>query len=67
LKHSDVIVTVASTIAIEASIRHAGGGRSFDGETPEEFSKSARRYCKFTHYANITVQPAVAETPEALG
>ena len=69
LRHSDVIVTVASTIAIEASIFDTPVvDVSFDGETPEEFSKSARRYYKFTHYANITRAGAapVAETPEAL-
>ena len=69
LRHSDVIVTVASTIAIEASIFDTPVvDVSFDGETPEEFSKSARRYYRFTHYANITRAGAapVAETPEAL-
>jgi hypothetical protein len=69
LRHSDVVVTVASTIAIEASIFDTPVvDVSFDGETPVEFAKSARRYYKFTHYANITRQGAapVAETPEAL-
>ena len=69
LRHSDVIVTVASTIAIEASIFDTPVvDVSFDGETPSEFAKSARRYYKFTHYANITRQGAVsvAETPEAM-
>ena len=69
LRHSDVVVTVASTIAIEASIFDTPVvDVSFDGETPEEFAKSARRYYQFTHYANITRQGAapVAETPEAL-
>ena len=69
LRHSDVIVTVASTIAIEASIFDTPVvDVSFDGETPEEFSKSARRYYRFTHYANVTRAGAapVAETPEAL-
>ena len=69
LRHSDVIVTVASTIAIEASIFDTPViDVSFDGETPSEFVKSARRYYKFTHYANITRQGAapVADTPEAL-
>jgi len=69
LRHSDVIVTVASTIAIESSIFDTPVvDVSFDGETPEEFSKSARRYYRFTHYANITRAGAapVADTPEAL-
>ena len=69
LRHSDVIVTVASTIAIEASIFDTPVvDVSFDGETPTEFAKSARRYYRFTHYANITRQGAapIAETPEAL-
>ena len=69
LRHSDVIVTVASTIAIEASIFDTPVvDVSFDGDTPEEFSKSARRYYQFTHYANITRAGAapVADTPEAL-
>ena len=69
LRHSDVIVTVASTIAIEASIFDTPiVDVSFDGETPSEFAKSARRYYKFTHYANITRQGAapIADTPEAL-
>jgi CDP-glycerol glycerophosphotransferase (TagB/SpsB family) len=69
LRHSDVVVTVASTIAIEASIFDTPViDISFDGETPAEFAKSARRYYQFTHYANITRQGAapVADTPEAL-
>jgi len=69
LRYSDVVVTVASTIAIEASIFDTPiVDVSFDGEAPEEFSKSARRYYRFTHYANITRAGAapVAETPEAL-
>ena len=69
LRHSDVIVTIASTIAIEASIFDTPVvDVSFDGETPEEFSKSARRYYQFTHYANITRAGAapVADTPEGL-
>ena len=69
LRHSDVVVTVASTIAIEASIFDTPViDVSFDGETPVEFAQSARRYYKFTHYANITRQGAapIADTPEAL-
>ena len=69
LRYSDVIVTVASTIAIEASIFDTPVvDVAFDGETPVEFAKSARRYYKFTHYANVTRKGAapVAETPESL-
>jgi len=69
LRHSDVIVTVASTIGVEASIFDTPVvDVSFDGETPLPFEKSARRYYRFTHYANITRQGAVrvAETPEQL-
>ena len=69
LRHSDVVVTIASTIAIEASIFDTPVvDVSFDGEAPEEFAKSARRYYKFTHYANITRRGAapIADTPESL-
>jgi CDP-glycerol glycerophosphotransferase (TagB/SpsB family) len=69
LRHSDVVVTVASTIAIEASIFDTPVvDVSFDGETPVEFAKSARRYYRFTHYANITRRGAAptADTPESL-
>jgi hypothetical protein len=69
LRHSDVIVTVASTIAIEASIFDTPVvDVSFDGEAPTEFVKSVRRYYQFTHYANISRQGAapVAETPVQL-
>jgi hypothetical protein len=65
LRHSDVIVNVASTIAIEASIFDTPVVNvSFDGETESEFARSARRYYRFTHYANITRHQAVrvAET-----
>jgi len=69
LRHSDVIVTAASTIAIEASIFDTPVvDVAFDGETPTEFVKSVRRYYQFTHYANITRQGAapIAETPAQL-
>jgi hypothetical protein len=67
--HSDVVVNVASTIAIEASIFDTPVVNvSFDGETPSEFARSARRYYRFTHYVNITRHHAVrvAERPEEL-
>jgi len=61
LRHSDVVVTVASTIAIEASIFDTPVvDVSFDGETPVDFAMSARRYYRFTHYANITRAGAAA-------
>ena len=69
LRYSDVIVTAASTIAIEASIFDTPiVDVAFDGEAPTEFVKSVRRYYQFTHYSNITRQGAapVAHTPEEL-
>lgn len=67
--HSDVVVNVASTIAIEAAIFDTPVVNvSFDAEAPSEFARSARRYYRFTHYQNITRHGAVrvAETPEQL-
>jgi hypothetical protein len=69
LRHSDVIVNVASTLAIEAAIFDTPVVNiAFDGEEPSPFERSARRYYRFTHYVNITRHNAVrvAETPEAL-
>ena len=69
LRYSDVVVNVASTIAIEAAIFDAPVVNvAFDGEAKVEFAKSARRYYRFTHYANITRHGAVkvAWTPEEL-
>jgi hypothetical protein len=69
LRHSDVIVNVASTIAIEAAIFDTPVVNvSFDGETPSEWTQSARRYYHFTHYANVTGRGAVrvAERPHEL-
>jgi CDP-glycerol glycerophosphotransferase (TagB/SpsB family) len=60
LRHSDVIVNVASTIAIEAAIFDTPVVNiAFDGETASPFAKSARRYYRFTHYQNITRHNAV--------
>jgi len=54
MRHSDVVVQVASTIAIEASIVDTPVVNvSFDGEQPSEFARSARRYLRFTHFANV--------------
>jgi CDP-glycerol glycerophosphotransferase (TagB/SpsB family) len=69
MRHSDVVVNVASTIAIEASIFDTPVVNvSFDGEAPSPFERSARRYYRFTHYVNITRHHAVrvADTPEQL-
>jgi CDP-glycerol:poly(glycerophosphate) glycerophosphotransferase len=66
MRHSDVAVNVASTIAIEACVFDTPVVNiSFDGAQPDEYVKSARRYYRFTHYANITRHNAarVAETP----
>ena len=55
LQHSDVIVNVASTIAVEAAIFDTPVVNvAFDGEREAEFARSARRYYHFTHYANVT-------------
>jgi hypothetical protein len=60
LRHSDVIVNVASTIAIEAAIFDTPVVNiAFDGEQEESFPRSARRYYQFTHYVNITRHGAV--------
>ena len=70
MRHSDVVVNVASTIAIEAAIFDTPVVNvSFDGETPSEFVRSARRYYRFTHYVNITRHDAarVAEHAGAAG
>jgi hypothetical protein len=69
LRHSDVVVNVASTIAIEAAIFDTPVVNvSFDGEQPSEFARSARRYYRFTHYVNVTRHDAVrvAEHPGQL-
>ena len=69
LRHSDVVVQVASTIAIEASIFDTPVVNvSFDGGQPAEWARSARRYLRFTHFVNVTRHGAVrlAETPEQM-
>ena len=69
MRFSDVVINVASTIAIEAAIFDTPVVNiAFDGETPSDWVKSARRYYRFTHYVNITRHGAVqvAESPEAL-
>jgi CDP-glycerol glycerophosphotransferase (TagB/SpsB family) len=69
MRHSDVIVNVASTLAIEAAIVDTPVVNvAFDGEEPAPFHRSARRYYRFTHYVNITRHDAVrvADTPPQL-
>jgi hypothetical protein len=69
MRHSDVVVNVASTLAIEAAIFDTPVVNiSFDGEAAAEWERSARRYYRFTHYVNITRHQAVrvAESPEQL-
>ena len=69
MRHSDVVVNVASTLAIEAAIFDTPVVNvSFDGETPSPWVRSARRYYRFTHYTNITRHDAVrvADTPQQL-
>jgi len=69
MAHSDVVVQVASTIAIEASIFDTPVVNvSFDGEMPSPFVRSARRYTQFTHFVNILNRGAVrdARTPEEM-
>jgi hypothetical protein len=69
LHYSDVVVNVASTIAIESAIFDTPVVNvSFDGEQPSEFARSARRYYRFTHYVNVTRHNAVrvAEHPAQL-
>lgn len=51
LKHSDVIVNVASTIAIEAAAMDTPVVNiAFDGGDDRLFYDSARRYYEYTHY-----------------
>jgi hypothetical protein len=69
MRHSDVVVNVASTLAIEAAIFDTPVVNvSFDGESPSDWVRSSRRYYRFTHYVNITRHDAVrvAEDPAAL-
>lgn len=69
MRYSDVVINVASTLAIEAAIFDTPVVNiAFDGETPAIWERSAKRYYRFTHYVNITRQGAVrvAEEPRAL-
>src|SRR5207247_7118543 len=65
MHHSDVVVNVASTLAIEAAIVDTPVVNiAFDGEAPSEWTRSARRYYRFTHYVNITRHGAVQVVEE---
>jgi len=69
MAHSDVVISVVSTISIEAAIFDTPIiNVAFDGEQPEPFARSARRYFRFTHFANVLRHEpgSVAETPEQL-
>lgn len=69
MHHSDVIVQVSSTIAIEASIFDTPVVNiAFDGDTTLPFARSATRYTHFTHWRNISATGAVREasTPEQM-
>jgi hypothetical protein len=58
--YADVVVNVASTIAIEACIFDTPVVNiCFDGPGETPFVKSAKRYYSFTHYVNITKRGAV--------
>jgi hypothetical protein len=69
LCHADVVVNVASTIAIEACIFDTPVVNiNFDGPDESPYVKSARRYYSFTHYVNITNRGAVrvATSPDEM-
>ncbi len=69
MRHSDVVVQVVSTIAIEAAIFDTPVVNiSFDGPDALPFVRSAKRYTEFTHWANIAQNGAIrdASTPEAM-
>ena len=60
LCYADVVVSVASTITIEACIVDTPVVNvNFDGPSESPYVKSARRYYAFTHYANVTARNSV--------
>jgi hypothetical protein len=60
LAHADVVVNVASTIAIEAAICDTPVVNiGFDGEQELDFLDSARRYYRYTHYKPLVDAGAV--------
>ena len=67
LAHSDVVVNVASTIAIEAAMCDTPiVNIGFDGATRRPFLDSAARYYRYTHYRPLVEARAVrvAKSPE---
>ncbi len=69
LKHSDAIVNVASTIAIEAAVLDTPVVNiAFDGNDEKPFLDSARRFYQYTHYKPLVDIGAVnvAPSPSAL-
>jgi hypothetical protein len=69
LKHSDVIVNVASTIAIEAAIMDTPVVNiAFDGHDEKPFLDSSRRFYVYTHYKPLVDAGAVqvARAPEVM-
>ena len=64
LKHSDVIVNVASTIAIEAAILDTPVVNiAFDGHDQKPFLDSSRRFYQYTHYKPLVDIGAVRVAP----
>jgi CDP-glycerol glycerophosphotransferase (TagB/SpsB family) len=69
LLHSDVVVNVASTIAIEACLTDTPVVNiGFDGVEPRPFLGSAARYYRYTHYRPLVDAEAVrvAGSPEEM-
>jgi hypothetical protein len=69
LKHSDVIVNVASTIGIEAAVLDTPVVNiAFDGREEKPFLDSSRRFYVYTHYKPLVDIGAVrvAPSPAAL-
>jgi hypothetical protein len=69
LVHSDVVVNVASTIAIEAAICDTPVvNLAFDGEQERPYLDSAARYYDYTHYKPLVKLGAVrvAGSPELM-
>lgn len=64
LKHSDAIVNVASTIAIEAAILDTPVVNiAFDGHDEKPFLDSSRRFYQYTHYKPLVDIGAVRVAP----
>jgi hypothetical protein len=69
LYHSDVIVNVASTIAIEAAIMDTPiVNLAYDGDEQREYLESTRRYYDYTHYRPLVDARAtrLAKSPDEL-